>query len=103
MPRPAPVPPQVLAALAEPVVHHRSPDFRPIYERCLARLREVCPTPQDVLLYAASGTGAFEAAVANLVSPGESHLIVSAGSFGERWASLTTALGADGDHLRDAW
>ena len=65
------MPPQVLAALAEPVVHHRSPDFRPIYERCLARLREVCRTEQDVLLFTASGTGAFESAVANLVSPGD--------------------------------
>jgi aspartate aminotransferase-like enzyme len=102
-PGPTPVPPQVLAALAEPVVHHRSPDFRPIYERCLTRLREVCRTEQDVLLFTASGTGAFESAVANLVSPGESHLVVSAGNFGERWVSLTTAYGADVDHLRYAW
>ena len=102
-PGPTPVPPQVLAALAEPIVHHRSPDFRPIYERCLARLREVCRTQQDVLLFTASGTGAFESAVANLVSPGESHLVVSAGNFGERWVSLTTAYGADVDHLRYAW
>ena len=102
-PGPTPVPPQVLAALAEPVVHHRSPDFRPVYERCLARLREVCRTEQDVLLFGASGTGAFESAVANLVSPGEPHLVVSAGNFGERWAALTTAYGADVDHLRYAW
>jgi aspartate aminotransferase-like enzyme len=102
-PGPTPVPPQVLAALAEPVVHHRSPDFKPIYERCLARLREVCRTERDVLLYAASGTGAFEAAVANLVSPGDPHLVVSAGNFGERWAAMTAAYGADVDHLRYAW
>src|SRR5436305_12853977 len=102
-PGPTPVPPQVLAALAEPVVHHRSPDFRPIYERCLGRLREVCRTQSDVLLFTASGTGAFESAVANLVSPGEPHLVVSAGNFGERWAALTKAYGADVDHLRYAW
>ncbi len=102
-PGPTPVPPQVLAALAEPVVHHRSPDFKPIYERCLARLREVCRTERDVLLFAASGTGAFEAAVANLVSPGDPHLVVSAGNFGERWAAMTAAFGADVDHLRYAW
>jgi serine---pyruvate transaminase len=93
----------VLAAMAEPVVHHRSPDFRPIYERCLTRLREVNRTERDVLLFAASGTGAFESAVANLVSPGEAHLVVSAGNFGERWAALTSAYGADVDHLRYAW
>ncbi|HEY8316445.1 MAG TPA: aminotransferase class V-fold PLP-dependent enzyme, partial [Gaiellaceae bacterium] len=102
-PGPTPVPPQVLAALSEPVVHHRSPDFRPIYERCLARLREVCRTQNDVLLFTASGTGAFESAAANLVSPGEPQLVISAGNFGERWASLLTAYGADVDHLRYAW
>jgi len=97
------VPPQVLAAMGEPVVHHRSPDFRPIYERCLARLRDVCRTQQEVLLFTSSGTGAFESAVQNLVSPGDRHLVVSAGSFGERWATMTGAYGADVDHLRYAW
>jgi serine---pyruvate transaminase len=102
-PGPTPVPPQVLAALAEPVVHHRSPDFVPVYERTLARLREVCRTESDVLLFGASGTGAFESAVANLVSPGEPHLVVSAGNFGERWAAMTAAYGADVDVLGYAW
>ena len=102
-PGPTPVPPQVLAAMGEPVVHHRSPDFRPIYERCLARLREVCRTESDVLLFTASGTGAFESAVVNLISPGEPHLVVSAGSFGERWIAMTSAYGADVDELRYTW
>jgi aspartate aminotransferase-like enzyme len=74
-----------------------------VYERCLARLGEVCRTEQPVLLFTASGTGAFESAVANLVSPGESHLVVSAGNFGERWAAMTAAYGADVDNLRYAW
>jgi aspartate aminotransferase-like enzyme len=102
-PGPTPVPPQVLAAMGEPVVHHRSPDFKPIYERCLARLRDVCRTQQEVLLFTSSGTGAFESAVQNLVSPGDRHLVVSAGSFGERWATMTGAYGADVDHLRYEW
>jgi aspartate aminotransferase-like enzyme len=102
-PGPTPVPPQVLAAMGAPVVHHRSPDFKPIYERCLARLREVCRTEQEVLLFAASGTGAFESAVANLVTPGEPHLVVSAGNFGERWAAMTAGYGAEVDHLSYAW
>jgi aspartate aminotransferase-like enzyme len=102
-PGPTPVPPQVLAALAEPIVHHRSPDFRPIYERCLTRLRQVCRTERDVLLFAASGTGAFESAVQNLVGRGERHLVVTNGNFGERWAALTTAYGAEVDTLDYAW
>ena len=70
-PGPTPVPPQVLAALAEPIVHHRSPDFRPIYERCLERLRTVYRTASDVLLLASSGTGGMESVVANLCRPGD--------------------------------
>jgi serine---pyruvate transaminase len=102
-PGPTPVPPEVLAAVGAPVVHHRSPEFLPVYERVLTRLREVCRTESDVLLFGASGTGAFESAVANLVSPGEPHLVVSAGSFGERWVAMTSAFGADVDVLRYPW
>src|SRR2546429_4780040 len=94
-PGPTPVPPEVLAALAEPVIHHRGRDFREIYERCLARLREVYRTEHDVLLFTSSGTGAFESAVANLMSPGDRSVVVSAGSFGGRWGALTKAHGAD--------
>jgi serine---pyruvate transaminase len=102
-PGPTPVPPEVLAAVGAPVIHHRSPDFLPVYERVLVRLREVCRTANDVLLFGSSGTGAFESAVANLVSPGEPHLVVSAGSFGERWVAMTSAYGADIDVLRYPW
>jgi aspartate aminotransferase-like enzyme len=102
-PGPTPVPPEVLAAMSEPVVHHRTPDFRPVYESCLTRLREVCRTGAEVLLWGASGTGAFETAVANLVSPGEQHLVVSAGNFGERWASMVQIYGAELVHLRYEW
>src|SRR5438477_167893 len=61
-PGPTPVPPEVLAALAEPVIHHRARDYRQIYERCLGRLREVYRTQNDVLMFTTSGTGAFESA-----------------------------------------
>jgi serine---pyruvate transaminase len=102
-PGPTPVSPEVLAAVGAPVVHHRSPEFLPIYERVLTRLGDVYRTDNDVLLFGASGTGAFESAVANLVSPGEPYLVVSAGSFGERWVAMTTAYGAEVDVLRYAW
>lgn len=102
-PGPTPVPPEVLVALAEPVIHHRARDFKEIYERCLERLREIYRTEHDVLLFTASGTGAFEAAVANLTSPGDRVVVLSAGNFGERWAAVTSAYGADVVHVRLAW
>jgi aspartate aminotransferase-like enzyme len=102
-PGPTAVPPEVLAALAQPVIHHRERDYRDIYERCLARLRTVYRTDHDVLMYTTSGTGAFESAVANLTSPGERQLVLSAGNFGERWAGMVKAFGADLVHVRLEW
>ena len=102
-PGPTPVPPQVLAALAEPVLHHRAPDFREVYSRVLARLRDVHRTESDVLLFTCSGTGAFESAIVSLCSPGERVLAVSAGSFGERWATMARTYGLQVEELRYPW
>ena len=102
-PGPTPVPPEVLAALAEPIVHHRGADFRPIYAECIARLKEICRTSSDALLFTASGTGAMESAVANLCSPGTRVVVVSAGAFGERWIEITERYGCDVVPLRYAW
>ena len=102
-PGPTPVPPEVLAAGAEPVLHHRGPDFRAVMLRCVERLGLVLQTANDVLLFTASGSGAFESAVVNLLSPGERVLAVSAGEFGERWARLAAAYGADVQDLRYDW
>jgi aspartate aminotransferase-like enzyme len=102
-PGPTPVPPEVLAAGAQPVIHHRGPDFRALMLRTLGRLQEVCRTRNDVLLFTASGSGAFESAVVNLLSPGERVLAVMAGEFGERWAALARAYDVDVHELRYAW
>src|SRR5919204_6312351 len=102
-PGPTPVPPEVLAALSEPVVHHRERDYREIYERCLARLHDIYRTEHDVIMFTTSGTGAFESAVANLTSPGDRQLVLSAGNFGERWAGMVRSFGADLIHVGLDW
>jgi aspartate aminotransferase-like enzyme len=102
-PGPTPVPPEVLAAMAQPVVHHRSPDFRPVYERCLARLRDVFRTDGEVLLFGASGTGAMESAIANLCSPGDRVVAVVAGSFGNRWTAIAAAYGLEVERVDYEW
>ncbi len=102
-PGPTPAPPEVLAAIAQQVVHHRGPDYKKLYAECLGRLREVFRTESEVMLFGVSGTGAMESAVANICSPGERVLVVSAGYFGERWAKIAAAYRADVDHLRYAW
>jgi len=102
-PGPTPVPPEVLAATAEPVLHHRGPDFKALLAETLEQLRQVCRTENDVLLFTASGTGAFESAVANLLAPGDRVLAVSQGEFGERWQKLATAYGAEVIPLAYEW
>jgi serine---pyruvate transaminase len=102
-PGPTPVPPEVLAAISQPIIHHRGSDFKPVYERSLLRLREVFRTDHDVLLFGAAGTGAMESAVANLCSPGERVLVVSAGHFGERWQAIVSAYGAEVEALTYEW
>jgi aspartate aminotransferase-like enzyme len=102
-PGPTPVPPEVLAATAEPIVHHRGPDFRVVYERTLARLRDVFRTEGDVLLFTASGTGAMESAPANLCAPGDRVAVVSHGSFGQRWLAITRSHGLDVTPIEYEW
>lgn len=102
-PGPTPVPPEVLAAMAEPVIHHRSPDFELVFLEVEERLRRVFCTANEVLVFTSSGTGAYESAVANLLSPGEKALVVSHGEFGSRWQQLVAAYGGDVVRLDYAW
>ncbi|HET8743259.1 MAG TPA: alanine--glyoxylate aminotransferase family protein [Gaiella sp.] len=102
-PGPTAVPPEVLRALAEPVIHHRSPDFAEVFALAQERLRAVFGTDHEVLVFTASGTGAFESAVVNLHSAGDRVLAVSQGEFGERWQKLATVFGCDVVPLRYAW
>jgi len=102
-PGPTAVPPEVLRALAEPVIHHRSPEFAEVFAVALERLRAVFRTEGDVLVYTSSGTGAFESAVVNLHSPGDRVLAVSQGEFGERWQKLASVFGCDVIPLAYAW
>jgi aspartate aminotransferase-like enzyme len=102
-PGPTPVPPQVMAALSLPIVHHRTREFRQLLARLLENLSEVFRTGNDVLLYTASGTACMDGAVANLCSPGDRVLVVSAGNFGERWTKIAEAYGCDVQTLAYEW
>jgi len=94
-PGPTPVPPEVAAAMARPLIHHRSPDFKLLLEQTLAQLRRAFATEQEVLLFAGSGTSAMESAMANLLSPGDDILVASAGNFGDRWTKIARAYGIE--------
>jgi aspartate aminotransferase-like enzyme len=102
-PGPTPVPPEVLEAMSRPIIHHRSSDFRAIFERTLERLQEVYRTSGDVLVYTASGTGGMESAISNLTRPGDRILVVSAGHFGERWIDMCRNFGCEVDVVSYDW
>jgi serine---pyruvate transaminase len=100
---PTPVPPRVSTAMAQPILYHRDPAGVELYARVLRRLPAVFRTRNDVLLFAASGSGAMEAAVANLVRPGDPVLACAAGKFGERWIELADAYGARTIRYEPGW
>lgn len=92
-PGPTPLLPSAQTAMASFSLHHRTADFRALYTRALADLKEFVGTKNDVLVLASSGTGAMEASVSNLTSPGDKVLVLTAGKFGERWRDLAKAYG----------
>jgi len=94
-PGPTPLYPPALHAMMASDVHHRTEDFRKSYRSCLADLKEVMGTSNDVLMFAASGTGAMDATVSNLFSKGDKVIVCSAGKFGERWAEIAKAYGLE--------
>jgi aspartate aminotransferase-like enzyme len=100
---PTPIPPKVSQVQAEPILYHRAPAFVEVYARVLARLKDVFQTENEVLTFSASGSGGMESAVANLVRPGTRVLVASCGKFGERWAELAEAYGADLVHWDAGW
>ncbi len=98
-PGPTPLLPAAQFAMAAADIHHRTPEFRALFKRVLEQLKAFVGSQNDVIVLSSSGTGAMEAAVSNLTSPGDRILVLSAGKFGERWAALGKAFGCAVDTL----
>lgn len=94
-PGPTQVPPELCAALGRPIIHHRTPQFQQYLKEAIEGLQFVLQTSNDIYLMAASGTGAMEASVCSLISPGDKVLTVEGGKFGERWTALARAFQAE--------
>jgi len=98
-PGPTPLLPAAQTAMASFTAHHRTADFRALFQRVLADMKDFIGTQNDVLVLACSGTGVMEASVSNLTSPGDRVLVLTAGKFGERWTGLAKAFGSSVDVL----
>jgi aspartate aminotransferase-like enzyme len=92
-PGPTPVPSEVLLAMAQPMIHHRTPEYEALFVQVRAGLKRLVQTSQEVIPLACSGTGAMEAAVVNTLSSGDTVAVISAGKFGERWLEICRAYG----------
>ncbi|MGZ8530390.1 MAG: pyridoxal-phosphate-dependent aminotransferase family protein, partial [Candidatus Binatia bacterium] len=102
-PGPTPIPNEVVLAMAETMIHHRTPQFNKVFDEAREGLKKLFATKNDVLMLAASGTGAMEASVANLFSPGEKVLVINGGKFGERWFNIANAFGLNPIELKVEW
>ncbi len=102
-PGPTPVAPETQLAMAQPIIHHRAPAFMDILAKVREDLKYLFQTEQEVLMFAATGTGAMEGAVTNTLSPGDTALVAEAGKFGERWGELCRVYGINVDLIKIEW
>src|SRR5246127_1911597 len=103
IPGPTPLPDRVVRSMNRPMIDHRGPEFASILGEITAGAKRVFKTKSDLLLLTSSGTGGLESAVANLVSPGDEVVVALCGNFGERFAALASAYGADVVRLEVEW
>ena len=102
-PGPTPIPNEVQLAMAQTMIHHRTPEFAVVLEKARQGLKTLFGTTNDVIILASSGTGAMEAAVTNLFSPEEKVIVVNGGKFGERWLRICRAFGLDVVEIKVEW
>jgi len=102
-PGPSPIPPKVLLAMAEPIIHHRAPAYIKVLEEVREGLKYLFQTKNEVLIFASSGTGAMEGAVTNTLCAGDKALVVQGGKFGERWANICKVYGVHAKIIHVEW
>ncbi len=103
IPGPSPVPDRILHAMAMPVLDHRGPEFQKLGHRVLNGIKTIFKTKNPVIIYPASGTGAWEAALANVLSPGDHVLMYETGHFATLWKTMATKLGVHAEFLESDW
>lgn len=102
-PGPTPIPPEVIQAMSDAVIHHRAPEFLPVLEEVREGLKWLFQCKNEVLIFASSGTGAMEGAVTNTLSRGDKALVVIGGKFGERWDEICRAYGVEVKEINVPW
>jgi len=102
-PGPTPLPPEVMSALARPIIHHRTSEYSALFAEVNKGLKSLFQTAEDVFTFVSSGTGAMEASVVNLLSAGDKVIVVEGGKFGERWLELCKTFGMKAIEVHVEW
>src|SRR3954447_17206561 len=103
IPGPTALPDRVLRAMDTPIIDHRGPDFAKLAKRCLDGIKTIFKTTNPVIIYTATGTGAWEAALVNTLSPGDKVLFVETGQFALQWKTMATRLGLQIELIKTDW
>src|ERR1044072_2423778 len=103
IPGPSPLPDRVLRAMDTPIIDHRGPEFARLAKKCLEGIKTIFKTTNPVIIYTATGTGAWEAALVNTLSPGDRVLMVETGQFATLWKKMAEKLGPNPDFISPAW
>src|ERR1039458_9758818 len=103
IPGPSPVPDRILRAMDTPIIDHRGPEFARLTKRCLEGIKTIFKTTNPVIIYTATGTGAWEAALANTLSPGDRVLMVETGQFATLWKKMAERLGLKTEFISTDW
>src|SRR5436305_13445374 len=103
IPGPTPLPDRILRAMDIPIIDHRGPEFSSLAKRCLDGIKTIFKTANPVIIYTATGTGAWEAALVNTLSPGDRVLMVETGQFALQWKNMATKLGLGAELIKTDW
>jgi alanine-glyoxylate transaminase/serine-glyoxylate transaminase/serine-pyruvate transaminase len=103
IPGPTPLPDRVLRAMDTPIIDHRGPEFAKLAKRCLEGIKTIFKTANPVIIYTATGTGAWEAALVNTLSPGDRVLMVETGQFATLWKTMAEKLGLRPEFITTDW
>ncbi|HVT55119.1 MAG TPA: aminotransferase class V-fold PLP-dependent enzyme [Xanthobacteraceae bacterium] len=103
IPGPSPLPDRVLRAMDRAIIDHRGPEFAKLAKRCLEGIKTIFKTANPVIIYTATGTGAWEGALVNTLSPGDKVLMVETGQFGTLWKKLAEKIGLKPEFIKTDW
>ncbi|MGH6726196.1 MAG: pyridoxal-phosphate-dependent aminotransferase family protein [Pseudolabrys sp.] len=103
IPGPTPLPDRVLRAMDTPIIDHRGPEFAKLAKKCLEGIKTIFKTSSPVIIYTATGTGAWEAALVNTLSPGDKVLMVETGQFGTLWKKMAESIGLKTEFITTDW